>query len=118
MEYKDYYKAQGVNREASAAEIKRAYQKLARKFHPDVNKEKNSEERFKEVNQAYHSLKDPKKRKAYDQLAANWQQGQTFQPPPDWTFERRCVMHVCVVRIFTPLFISVWKMLLMVLNIH
>lgn len=56
MEYKDYYKVLGVKREASAADIKRAYQKLARKYHPDVNKEKNSEERFKEVNEAYHAL--------------------------------------------------------------
>ncbi|WP_372739778.1 DnaJ C-terminal domain-containing protein [Neptunomonas sp.] len=87
MEYKDYYKILGVEREASAADIKRAYQKLARKYHPDVNKEKNSEERFKEVNEAYHALKDPKKRKAYDQLGANWHQGQTFQPPPGWTFQ-------------------------------
>lgn len=87
MEYKDYYKILGIKREASAADIKRAYQKLARKYHPDVNKEKDSEERFKEVNEAYHALKNPEKRKAYDQLGANWHQGQTFHPPPGWTFQ-------------------------------
>jgi len=86
MEYKDYYKILGIHRDAAPTDIKRAYHKLARQYHPDLNKEKDSEERFKEVNEAYHALKDPKKRKAYDQLGANWQQGQQFQPPPGWTF--------------------------------
>ncbi len=85
MEYKDYYKIMGVSKDASQQEIKRAYRKLARKYHPDVSKEKDAEERFKEVGEAYEVLKDPEKRTAYDQLGANWKAGQQgFQPPPDW----------------------------------
>lgn len=84
MEYKDYYKVLGVGREASAEEIKRTYRKLARKYHPDVSKEKNAEEKFKEVQEAYEVLHDPKKRAAYDQLGKDWRAGQQFQPPPDW----------------------------------
>src|SRR5512135_568221 len=84
MRLKDYYEVFGVPRSASQDEIKRAYRKLARKFHPDVSKEKNAEERFKELQEAYEVLKDPEKRSAYDQLGANWQQGQEFRPPPDW----------------------------------
>jgi curved DNA-binding protein len=84
MEYKDYYKVLGLDRNASADDIKKAYRKLARKYHPDVSKEPKAEEKFKEVNEAYEVLKDAKKRQAYDQLGANWQQGQGFQPPPDW----------------------------------
>jgi curved DNA-binding protein len=74
----------GVPRSATQDEIKRAYRKLARKFHPDVSKEKNAEERFKELQEAYEVLKDPEKRAAYDQLGADWRQGQEFRPPPDW----------------------------------
>ncbi len=75
----------GVAKDASQDEIKRAYRKLARKYHPDVSKEKDSEDRFKELGEAYEVLKDPEKRTAYDQLGANWKAGQQgFQPPPDW----------------------------------
>jgi len=83
MQYKDYYKILGVNRDASPGDIKKAYRLLARKYHPDVSKESNAEERFKEVAEAYEVLKDPKKRAAYDQLGS-WQAGQEFRPPPDW----------------------------------
>jgi len=84
MRYKDYYEVMGVARGATQDEIKRAYRKLARKYHPDVSKEQNAEERFKELQEAHEVLKDPEKRSAYDQLGANWQQGQEFRPPPDW----------------------------------
>ncbi len=84
MEYKDYYKILGVERGASQDDIKRAYKKLARKYHPDVSKEKDAEARFKEINEAYHVLRDKEKRKAYDQLGSQWKQGQEFHPPPGW----------------------------------
>jgi len=85
MKYKDYYKIMDVAKDATQDKIKRSYRKLARKFHPDVSKEKDAEVRFKEVGEAYEVLKDPKKRKAYDQLGANWKAGQEgFQPPPNW----------------------------------
>ena len=84
MDYKDYYKIMGIERDASQDEIKRAYRKLARKYHPDVSKESNAEIHFKEVGEAYEVLKDPEKRAAYDQLGANWKSGQDFNPPPDW----------------------------------
>jgi curved DNA-binding protein len=84
MEYRDYYKILGVPRSASADEVKRAYRKLARKFHPDVSKEKNAEARFKEVQEAYEVLKDPEKRAAYDQLGSDFKSGQQFRPPPGW----------------------------------
>jgi curved DNA-binding protein len=84
MEYKDYYKTLGVERNAPQDEIKRAYRKLTRKYHPDVSKETNAEEKFKEVGEAYEVLKDPEKRAAYDQLGAGWKSGQDFRPPPDW----------------------------------
>jgi len=74
----------GVPRGASQDEIKRAYRKLARKYHPDVSKEKDAEDKFKELQEAHEVLRDPEKRAAYDQLGANWQQGQDFRPPPDW----------------------------------
>lgn len=84
MEFKDYYKIMGVARDASQDEIKRAYRKLARKYHPDVSKEKDAEARFKELGEAYEVLKDPEKRTAYDQLGANWKANQEFRPPPGW----------------------------------
>jgi curved DNA-binding protein len=84
MEFKDYYGIMGVKRDATQDEIKRAYRKLARKYHPDVSKEVDAEARFKEVGEAYEVLKDPEKRAAYDQLGANWKAGQEFRPPPDW----------------------------------
>src|ERR1700683_612687 len=84
MQYKDYYQILGLTRAAEAAEIKRAYRKLARKYHPDVSKEKNAEEKFKELQEAYEVLKDPEKRAAYDQLGRNYRPGQQFRPPPDW----------------------------------
>lgn len=84
MEYKDYYKIMGIKRDATQDEIKRAYRKLARKYHPDVSKETDAELHFKEVGEAYEVLKDPEKRAAYDQLGANWKAGQEFRPPPDW----------------------------------
>lgn len=84
MEYRDYYETLGVPREADAAAIKKAYRSLARRYHPDVSKEPDAEERFKAVSEAYEVLKDPEKREAYDQFGSNWQQGQDFQPPPGW----------------------------------
>ena len=84
MEYKDYYKILGVEREASEADIKKAYRRLARKYHPDVSKEKDAEQRFKEIGEAYEVLKDSQKRESYDQLGANWKAGQEFRPPPGW----------------------------------
>ena len=85
MEYKDYYKVLGVPRTADAAEIKRAYRKLARQYHPDKNKAKGAEDKFKEANEANDVLGDPKKREAYDQLGANWRAGERFTPPPGWS---------------------------------
>jgi curved DNA-binding protein len=84
MQFKDYYDTLGVTRGASAEEVKRAYRKLARKYHPDVSKEKNAEAKFKDLQEAYEVLKDPDKRAAYDQLGRNYRPGQQFRPPPDW----------------------------------
>jgi curved DNA-binding protein len=84
MEYKDYYATLGVPRDASAEDIKRAYRKLARKYHPDVSKDPKAETRFKELGEAYEVLKDPTKRAAYDRLGAGWQAGQDFRPPAGW----------------------------------
>ncbi len=83
MKYKDYYAVMGVERGASPEEIKAAYRKLARKYHPDVSKEPNAEEKFKEVAEAYETLKDPQKRAAYDRLGSH-RPGEEFRPPPDW----------------------------------
>jgi len=88
MEYKDYYKVMGLERDATPEEIKRAHRKLARKFHPDVSKEKNAEASFKALAEAYDVLKDPEKRAAYDRLGANWQAGQDFRPPPEWSSQQ------------------------------
>ena len=84
VKYRDYYEILGVKRAVGQDEIQRAYRKLARKYHPDVSKAANAEDKFKEVNEAYEVLKDPEKRKLYDQLGANWQAGQDFRPPPGW----------------------------------
>ena len=84
MEYKDYYKIMGLERDATQDEIRRAYRKLARKYHPDVSKEADAEARFKDLGEAYEVLKDPEKRAAYDQLGSQWRAGQEFRPPPGW----------------------------------
>jgi len=84
MQFKDYYRTLGVEKDATQDEIKKAYRRLARKYHPDVSKETDAEEQFKAVGEAYEVLKDPEKRAAYDQLGSRWQAGQEFRPPPDW----------------------------------
>ncbi|HEY0801724.1 MAG TPA: DnaJ C-terminal domain-containing protein [Steroidobacteraceae bacterium] len=85
MRYRDYYEILGVTRAADADEVKRAYRKLARKYHPDVSKEKNAEDKFKEVQEAYEVLRDADKRTAYDQLGRDFRNGQQFRPPPGWS---------------------------------
>ena len=84
MEFKDYYKTLGISRDATAEDLKKAFRKLARKYHPDVSKEADAELRMKEVNEAYAVLSDPEKRAAYDQLGQGYRPGQEFRPPPDW----------------------------------
>jgi curved DNA-binding protein len=85
VQYKDYYETLGMPRSANDAEIKKAFRKLARQYHPDVAKDKRkAEEKFKEINEAYEVLGDPAKRKKYDELGANWKSGADFRPPPEW----------------------------------
>src|SRR5512141_1920911 len=84
MQFKDYYEVLGVPRDATADAIKKGFRKLARKYHPDVSREKDAEARMKEVNEAYAVLSDPEKRAAYDQLGQGYSPGQEFRPPPDW----------------------------------
>ena len=84
MKFRDYYETLGVARNATQDDIKRAYRKLARKYHPDVSKEADAEARFKELGEAYAVLKDTEKRAAYDQMGSQWKTGQEFRPPPGW----------------------------------
>ncbi len=84
MQYKDYYQILGVEKDASAEVLKKAFRKLARKYHPDVSKEADADVRMREINEAYAVLSDPEKRAAYDQLGRGYTPGQDFRPPPDW----------------------------------
>lgn len=88
MHYKDYYESLGVPRTATQDDIRKAYRKLARKYHPDVNKSSGAEAKFKEVAEAHEALSDADKRKKYDTLGNNWQNGQDFTPPPGWDFRQ------------------------------
>ena len=105
MKFKDYYEILGLARSASADEIKQAYRKLARKFHPDVSIVADAEAKFKELGEAYAVLKDPEKRAAYDQMGSQWKSGQDFQPPPNWDagfeFSGRDSAHVLIAASFS-----------------
>src|ERR1051325_9179859 len=90
VRFKDYYESLGVPRGASDADIKKAFRKLPREYHPDVAKDKKrAEEKFKEINEAYDVLSDPAKRKKYDELGADWKSGAEFRPPPGWGGQQR-----------------------------
>ncbi len=84
MEYRDYYQILGIDKDATQEQVKQAYRTAARKYHPDINKSADSENKFKEIGEAYEVLKDPEKRTAYNQFGANWKNGQDFEPPPNW----------------------------------
>ncbi|MDA0712605.1 MAG: DnaJ domain-containing protein [bacterium] len=84
VKFQDYYKTLGVSRDATQPEIQKAYRKLAKKYHPDINKEKSAEDQFKKVSEAYEVLKSPDSRQKYDTLGQNWKTGDTFTPPPGW----------------------------------
>ena len=86
VSYRNYYEILGVKRDATEDQIRKAYRKLAKQFHPDVNKDPGAEAKYKEINEAYEVLKDPDKRNKYDTLGENWKAGQDFQPPPGWTY--------------------------------
>jgi curved DNA-binding protein len=88
LKFQDYYQTLGVSRDASKEEIQAAFRKLARKYHPDVNQSPDAEKRFKEANEANEVLRDPEKRRRYDELGSNYQAGQEFTPPPGWEFFR------------------------------
>src|SRR5574344_1145898 len=82
MQYKDYYKILGVDKNSTKAQIKSAYRKLAKKYHPDVDKSASAQDKFKDINEAYEVLSDPQKKERYDNLGSNWQAGQSYTPPP------------------------------------
>ena len=82
--FQDYYETLGIPRDSTQSQVQSAYRKLARKYHPDINQKSDAEEKFKRINEAYEVLKDPEKRKKYDQLGENWQAGDDFSPPPGW----------------------------------